>query len=1453
MNRNSPSKFNSMKNKTTISSKLFILSLLLLLSLQFASADSCGGVTTSVPSSSLGNINIAYFDYATDDQGFGWGASGILMNPDSGDFGSSDMTQIFLTASAPGYTYAAGGALRSGGISYSLDCDSMFRAGTYIYGNIYGGIYLDMDTSGYNSNGYHSPDGYAAAQIYRLYSYSDTRIRSMMNNAVNNYWYNMPTDLTQEPTGQSLHLYGGYGQTRTGTLSAYPGYGVYFLALTGGLYEHNSENWNTYNRLSVSITGSQDYVISTSLLKTNNEIRNAFISQNKVAMFDTQANMCDLVGQHISRMGVNGESGRIKCCGAPIGGSTSDLGAGRFNYQFECVNKGSDDYVWESVCSKTYSSLNSAQQAEYDAHCSPCSTSTTGKCSGNLYSTCQGTYSCSGLSESSCENSPVCTWTPAYTLYCPSGTYNKGSDPNEVNYANIESFTEPSPPPGCYYVSDGGTCSGSGSCSGISLNQCNDISGCNRRDSQGSYVSDSTTCATYTYDMTQCSIRSGCSWSCRAVAGEECSKNDDCQSGMQCDADFNGVKRCHVTDGSCVVDVSGSETASGGFQCALGNNGQRQYKQCLSSTAPYSADLCSSTSGFTCTGSPSSTCIGYGSCYGLTNSECNSRSGYGCSWNLATPGNCYYSGSDPDCETAMKPLESGYNPYGKAQESFGADNRITGFLPADGCPSCSGTTQSSCQSQTDCYWYPGYSAHCSGSVSCSNYNSGNCPTWSGCSVFSSCSGQTYGNCQNGCTRSCTVPQYGSAIDPNTNAAACTCLSASNSIASCYLDGDGDGIASSTTGSLCKGPSTSYNEKIGNYICNYNVGYFDCNDGDGSITRYEYYRDADADTYGNFSVISYGCSAPAGYVTNNLDCRDNNNGIRPGATDIACNYIDEDCDGLDNQLGGPTWYRDADADGYGTSATTTQACTQPGGYVSNAQDCNDGNSSITLGNVCYPDFDYDNYENVTPTLNSCGTANIVDGSGRNYKCDNGASLVDCNDNNAGVTRYTCYADFDNDTYANMSRSTTLCSAGVNQITVGPGGRNFICNYNGVADCNDGNGTIATDCICSTFVQYNTRKFPESPIFRVPATGTITSVCDANSQSTALVRFNTIVVNVDGSSSGAAISTPVVRSLNLPPCDDFASRTKYCNDYGYDFATPYTSVAGACGAWSGGAWIRTTGSRVANMGCGYSTQTYDKVVFTVNSGGSFVAQKLNCSGSRIGSGSFVQGQDGICIDDFVSTPICGFAGLLPVDPDCGTHINMSCGIVRKADGTTVNTCTVPSPKPHSACPNPTDCVTNIGGQLQCLPAGRILTTGSSDTFTQVINISCSASNTWCFKGYNYQAGRCEYVSTEDCYIATCPGLSTFAFLPDGTVYKDGTIYRIDNTGDTCKIYNVETGKWTTCPSEEKILEYKALVGDGLKTLLPNSNCRITQGTKIRGVCVATQTYPELKYSVRDVVVK
>jgi MYXO-CTERM domain-containing protein len=44
----------------------------------------------------------------------------------------------------------------------------------------------------------------------------------------------------------------------------------------------------------------------------------------------------------------------------------------------------------------------------------------------------------------------------------------------------------------------------------------------------------------------------------------------------------------------------------------------------------------------------------------------------------------------------------------------------------------------------------------------------------------------------------------------------------------------------------------------------------------------------------------------------------------------------------------TWYADSDSDGYGDASTTTSACTEPSGYVSDDTDCDDSATSINPG-------------------------------------------------------------------------------------------------------------------------------------------------------------------------------------------------------------------------------------------------------------------------------------------------------------------------------------------------------------------------------------------------------------------------------------------------------------------------------------------------------------------------
>ncbi|MEC7983936.1 MAG: MopE-related protein, partial [Myxococcota bacterium] len=191
---------------------------------------------------------------------------------------------------------------------------------------------------------------------------------------------------------------------------------------------------------------------------------------------------------------------------------------------------------------------------------------------------------------------------------------------------------------------------------------------------------------------------------------------------------------------------------------------------------------------------------------------------------------------------------------------------------------------------------------------------------------------------------------------------------------------------------------------------------DCNNqiDDNPSNGVTWYADSDQDNFGDPFVTLEACTQPNGYTTNQQDCNDNDASINPAAQEL-CDEIDNNCDPSDDQTPdlSDLWYADNDGDGFGDPFNNQAACEQPDGYVSNSDDCNDGDVSInpSAAEICngsdencngqidensttttpwYADADGDGFGDPNSTSNECIAPN-------GYISDN----TDCNDNESAI--------------------------------------------------------------------------------------------------------------------------------------------------------------------------------------------------------------------------------------------------------------------------------------------------------------------------------------------------------------------------------------------------------------------------------------------------------------------
>ncbi len=267
------------------------------------------------------------------------------------------------------------------------------------------------------------------------------------------------------------------------------------------------------------------------------------------------------------------------------------------------------------------------------------------------------------------------------------------------------------------------------------------------------------------------------------------------------------------------------------------------------------------------------------------------------------------------------------------------------------------------------------------------------------------------------------------------------------------------------------------------------------DEDSAADALEWYQDSDADGFGDATTTTFSCSQPTGFVPDATDCDDSVDTTYPGATEY-CNGDDDNCDGVvdeDSAADAPTWYRDADVDGYGAPSLSRNACFQPIGYVSDDTDCNDAAQGVNPGEIeicdsgnvdedCnglsddgdvgvdggtftefYEDADGDSYGSIpggfcdlpagyVTNSTDCDDGDAAINPAATEICDSGNVDEDCDgsadDNDSSVdasTFDTWYQDSDADTYGNLQSTLDRCDL--------PSG--YVADSR---DCNDGDASI-----------------------------------------------------------------------------------------------------------------------------------------------------------------------------------------------------------------------------------------------------------------------------------------------------------------------------------------------------------------------------------------------------------
>lgn len=250
----------------------------------------------------------------------------------------------------------------------------------------------------------------------------------------------------------------------------------------------------------------------------------------------------------------------------------------------------------------------------------------------------------------------------------------------------------------------------------------------------------------------------------------------------------------------------------------------------------------------------------------------------------------------------------------------------------------------------------------------------------------------------------------------------------------YVDNDRDGIGAGNSVQLC----TDGSAPVG-----YGAWGTDCNDSDAAINPLAeevcngrdddcdnsvdegvgstFYQDADADTYGSVYVNLHACTAPAGYVSNSLDCNDSDASVHPQVDEICGNGIDDNCNDLTD-----------------SQETICQPC-NPGDQMA----CQLQNG------VCFGSQQTCTAEGIWP---GCDQTTYLTWNASYQVTETSCDYIDndCDYHIDEGLRNLYYLDADSDLFGNANKFQTMCFRPVGYVS-------------NSQDCNDDNNTINPDAL------------------------------------------------------------------------------------------------------------------------------------------------------------------------------------------------------------------------------------------------------------------------------------------------------------------------------------------------------------------------------------------------------